>query len=212
MATAEEVKAWILTHDPDNGLPDGVCPIIGRLVSYWHDWLGSPEMREEFIYPLCERLATSADRTKEPARREAMAAWLRDVALPAWAAYANLRPQEDLDDRFAEAVARNQGNGVASVNSFMGQSGVTCVAFVAANVSCMDLTKDRAYWRERRASACLVPKVEAPNREGQPERVSPLKLKSRCFRLAFCQPTDPSRTIESLQDAMAVLLDELLSL
>ena len=224
MATTEEALGWlrnetkILEQCDANGMLPGVCPIIGRAVHHFHDYLGSVELRAEFCDPLAAALATSKDEAKETERRQAFAVWLRDVAVPAWTKYADLRADEDLDDVFAEAIAANQGNGVSSINSYLGASGTTAAAF-AADLVVPNRTKDKAYLRQR-ARQGKVP-VNTPKRgtvlvDGAPvagvveDAVSALKLKSRCFRLAFAQPASPTRTIEDLQESFALLCASLL--
>lgn len=209
MSTAQDLIDWLKRHEGTHTMPADICPVLGKAIYDWHDALGNEDYREEFIYPLCAALATSKDDTKIAARRLAFATWLRDVAWPTWLSYADLREGEELDDVFAEHVARNQGNGIASVNSYLMQTGVTPAAWAAANVE-LQRTKDRNYYRERLKT--VVPKVEVANLGGSVEQVSPQKLASRCFRAAFCQPADPTRKIEYLQESFLTLLQGLLGL
>lgn len=224
MATTEEALGWlrndvkILEQCDGNGFFPGICPVIGRALHNFYGYLGDDALRAEFCDPLAAALAISKDESKEVERRTAFAEWLRDAATPAWLAYANLRASEDLDDVFAEAIIANQGNGVNSVNSFLGASGTIGAAF-AADCITPQRTKDRAYLKERAA----LPKVRvATTKRGTvlvggarvegtvDDEVSSLKLISRCFRLAFAQSAYAGRTIEDLQESFTGLCKTLL--
>lgn len=205
------VRTWLegKTTEAEHGtefLPPGVCPVIGRCAYDWHDALGDVTLRAEFVFDagLDTLLETSkVDEAEEMRRKRILVCWLKRVAWPAWLAYAQLKPGDDLSDVFAEAVMENKGNGNERILSELRMSGVTPAALAAQGVR-LGLTKDRRALRER--AKVVYPKVEASFRDGSTALVSPFEYQKWCFQACFTQPANPVPVRELLQESMYCLL------
>lgn len=199
------VRDWFEGRLIDVMLPVGVCPVLGHCAYGWHDALGDVALRQEFIWGsgLDVLLEGSANALDEERRKRLLLLWVQRIAWPAWLAYSQVGPDEDLSDVFAESMMENRGNGNERILSELRMSGVT-PALLAAQGVILGLTKDRAAMRAR--ALVTFPKTLATFRGGATAAVSPFELSKWCFEACFIQPANPIPTRELLQESIYMLL------